>query len=148
MLVGYAATMESIQRFELALKHLVIARRGVPESLGFDEAWRRAEQLLTRPIGGLNVREFDVATIRRLRELRNAMAHEVLLRWRLERNVGLCTDRDVAEALIEIDGEFAAWTTQLDALTASEMQRLGIGPADEAMAASELRAILQGRRAD
>src|SRR5690348_17069440 len=100
VLVGYASTMQAVQQFELGLKHLAITQTEPAEGISYGEAWARAEKILRSPEGRL---ETEVPTelvqrLRDLRELRNRLAHDILLLWRLETSVGLATHEEVADA--------------------------------------------------
>lgn len=144
-LSGYASTMESVQSLEWALKRLAVDRGEIPDGIGFDEAWRRTEKLLRKPIGGLQEAAPPGLAQRlpELKRIRNHLAHDVLLRWRLETNIGLATHQEVIEGLIEVEAEFRQLAEQLDAVADQNLREKGIDLADIDLSADELREILR-----
>src|SRR5204862_7683187 len=84
VLVYFALLMESVQRFEWSLKALAINRDESMTDLAFDEAWQRALAAMRSPIGGLegHVPQGLAGEVKKLRVLRNKVAHEILLLWR------------------------------------------------------------------
>jgi len=144
ILVGYASLMESVQNFEWALKRLAIQENEMPDDLSFDEAWKRAERVLRKPIGALteHVPPELSAELPRLRTIRNRLAHEVLLRWRFETRLGMATHAEVVDTFVEIANEFDSFGSQLDALADEHLEDIGVDPADLSLSRAELRKIL------
>jgi hypothetical protein len=119
--------MESVQSFEWALKRLAVDRGEIPDGIGFDEAWRRTEKLLRKPIGGLKdaVPPGLGDRLPELKRIRNHLAHDVLLRWRFETNLGLATHQEVIQGLIEVEAEFRQLAEQLDAVADQNLREKG-----------------------
>lgn len=150
VLVGYAATMEAVQQFEFALKELAVQRDELPESIDADTAWKRVERILFRPMGRLQyvfpngLRE----RYRDLKRIRNHLAHDVLVRWRLERDLGLCTDQEVVDALIEVEDEFRMLEEHLSVLAKRHLHNIGIDPKELHVDRKEMRSMLLGDTED
>ncbi len=147
VLVGYASTMQAVQQFELALKHLVITQTEFPEVISYEAAWARSLSILRSPVGRLETEVSDglFQRVRDLRELRNRLAHDVLLRWRLDTNVGLATHEEVADALVEIEQEFLNLGAVISELADANMRLQGIDPEAVQLSPGELRRILRER---
>jgi hypothetical protein len=148
VLVFFALLMESIQRFEWSLKTLAIQNDESIDGLGFDEAWKRALKTMRRPIGPL---EDQVPTglaeeVGKLRILRNKVAHEILLVWRLEIGLGRVDHATVAEGMFETAERFDAARAAVDALAEHHLRAQGIDLAELGLEDAELGKIL--RQAD
>jgi hypothetical protein len=144
VLVGYASLMESVQGFEWALKRIAIQEEEDLDSLSFDEVWKRAEKVFRKPIGALegNVPQGLIDELPKLRRIRNKLAHEILLLWRFETNLGLTTHAEVVDSFVEIANELDAYTEQLDELADKHLVEIGLDPADLNPSAAKLRKIL------
>ncbi|HEX8065219.1 MAG TPA: hypothetical protein VF520_01695 [Thermoleophilaceae bacterium] len=144
VLAGYAATMEAVQQFELALKNLAVQREDLPEGIDFDTAWNRVEKILRRPMGHLKDALPEGLTTRfpELKRIRNHLAHDMLVRWRFERNLELCDDREVVEGLIEVEREFRELQQQMSAVADQHLRDIGVTDTD--MTRSDIREIVLG----
>jgi hypothetical protein len=147
VLIGYASTMEAVQSFEWALKRLAINANEVPDDISFDEAWKRTEKLLRRPMGHLGERlPPELAeNFARLKRIRNQLAHEILLRWRFETNLGIATHDEVAEGLAEIAVEYEDWAEQLDRIADEQMREKGLDPDDLGLTREDVAELLRGK---
>ena len=150
VLVGYAATMEAIQQFEFALKELAVQREELPEGIDADTAWRRVERLLFRPMGQLAYvfPEELRARYRNLKNIRNHLAHDALVRWRLERNLGLCSDQEVVDALVEVENEFHVLAAHLSVLAERHLRDIGVDPEELHVHQEAMRSTLMGAADD
>jgi hypothetical protein len=146
VLVFYARMMESVQRFEWNLKELAIGQDESIHRLAFDEAWKRALAAMRKPIGALagEVPPNLAAEVGELRVLRNKVAHEILLVWRVDTNLGIAGHSEVAEGMFETAMRFDACRAEVDKLVARHLEDLGIDRSDLEMDADELRTILTG----
>lgn len=143
VLVFYARMMESVQQFEWSLKGLAIQKDETMNGLGFDVAWKRALKAMGKAIGALegHVPAGLAEEVGELRALRNKVAHEILLLWRLETNLGLVDHATVAEGMFETAERFDRCRAEIDALAERHQRAHGIGPSDLGM---EGREILTG----
>jgi hypothetical protein len=146
VLVGYAATMEAVQRVEFALKRLAITQTESPEGISYEDAWARAEKILRSPVGRLKteVPTELVHRVRRLRWLRNRLAHEVLLHWRLDTRLELATHDEVVDGLVETEREFFAVGQLISELADENLRLQGVDPEAVELSPGELREILGG----
>jgi hypothetical protein len=146
VLVFYSRLMESVQRFEWSLKELAIGRDESTRQLGFDEAWKRALAAMRKPTGALvgEVRPELVAEIEELRGLRNKIAHEILLLWRVDTDLGLAEHGEVSEGMFETAMRFDACRAQVEELVTRHLRELGIERSDLEMDRGRLKAILEG----
>lgn len=150
VLVGYAATMQAVQRLELALKHFAVTKADLPDAIGFDEAWGRTVRILRTPWGPLEKQlpsDLEVQ-IGELRQIRNDLAHEVLLRWQIDTAIGLATDQQVADWFVEIEGRFSEMHALVSLLAEDRMKAQGIDPADIDFTPGELRRMITGEPDD
>src|SRR4249919_910136 len=108
VLVFFALLMESIQQFEWSLKALAIQRDESMDDLDFNEAWKRALKAMLKPIGALEgqVPQGLADEVGELRELRNKVAHEILLLWRLETSLERVDHATVAQGLFNTAERF------------------------------------------
>jgi hypothetical protein len=145
VLVFYARMMESVQQFEWSLKGLAIQKYETMEGLGFDSAWRRALKAMSKAIGALegHVPAGLADEVRELRELRNKVAHEILLVWRLETSLGLVDHATVADGMFETAERFDRCRAEIDALAERHQRALGIEPSDLEMDRDELLRALE-----
>jgi hypothetical protein len=149
VLVGYAATMEAVQRFEFVLKELAVQKDQPPSKVTPDAAWRRVEKLLRQPMGWLSQAAPPelAGRLPELKRIRNHLAHDVLLRWRFERNLGLCTDDEVVAGLIEVEQEVAALAALMDEAAAGHLRALGISKDEMHVDRAEMRRHLGSKSA-
>ncbi len=146
VLVGYAATMEAVQQFELALKELAVQRNEMPSGIDPDTAWKRVEKLLRRPLGQLGYAFPDglEERYRDLKRTRNHLAHEFLLLWRFERNLELRPDEDVVAELVGLKQEFGDLAAQLSELADQHLRELGLDPDALQGSREEMRRMILG----
>jgi hypothetical protein len=144
VLVFYARMMESVQRFEWSLKELAIGPDESIRGLAFDEAWKRALAAMRKPIGALSgeVPAELAAEVGELRGLRNKVAHEILLLWRVDTNLGIAGHAEVAEGMFQTAMRFDACRAKVDRLVARHLEDLGVDRSELEMEAGELREIL------
>ena len=118
----------------------------MPDDISPDAAWKRTLKVLLSPIGRLeSVPPADLADrLRALRPIRNQLAHDVLLQWRIDTNLGLASHREVAEALIEIEDQFVEIEQAVSVLADEAMRLQGINPEDVEIPAGEMRRMLSG----
>ncbi len=146
VLVAYAAAMHAVQQLEFALKHLAATKGEMPHDISPDAAWKQTLKVLLSPMGRLeSIPPPDLADrLRTLRPIRNRMAHDLLLQWRLDTNLGLTTHREVAEGLVEIENEFVTIEQAISALADENMRLQGISAEDVEIPAGEMRRMLSG----
>jgi hypothetical protein len=146
VLVAYAAAMHAVQQLEFALKHLAATKDEMPDGISPDAAWKRTLKVLLSPMGRLeSIPPRDLADrLQRLRPIRNRLAHDLLLQWRIDTNLGLASHREVAEALIELEDEFVEIEQAISALADESMRLQGIKPEDVEIPAGEMRRMLSG----
>jgi hypothetical protein len=144
VLVFYARMMESVQQFEWSLKGLAIQKDETMEELGFDAAWKLALKVMGKAIGALegHVPAGLAEEVGELRQLRNKVAHEILLLWRLETNLGLVDHATVAEGMFETAERFDRCRGEIDALAERHHRALGIEPSDLEMDRDKLLGAL------
>lgn len=132
VLVFYALLMESVQRFEWSLKTLAIQRDESMDRLGFDEAWRLALKAMRKPIGALEgqVPKGLADEVGELRGLRNKIAHEILLLWRLETGLGRVDHATAGQGMFESAERFDDCRAKVDSLAERHLRALGIDPLD------------------
>ena len=146
VLVSYAAAMHAVQQFEFALKHLAATKDEMPDDISPDAAWKQTLNVLLSPMGRLeSAPPTELANrIRSLRPIRNRLAHDFLLQWRIDTNLGLASHREVAEALVEIETEFVELEELVSVLADENMRLQGIDPAEGDIPAGEMRRMLAG----
>lgn len=132
VLVNYALLMECVQQFEWSLKTLAIHRDESMDSLTFDEAWKRALDTMRKPIGPLegHIPKGLASEVKELRTLRNKVAHEILLLWRLETKLAFVDHAAVARGMLETAQQFDDCRAKIDALAERHLQDIGIDPAE------------------
>jgi hypothetical protein len=130
VLVNYALLMECVQQFEWSLKTLAIHRDESMDGLTFDEAWKRALDTMRKPIGPLegHVPKGLASKVKELRTLRNKVAHEILLLWRVETKLALTDHAAVARSMLETAQQFDDCRAKVDALADRHLRDLGIDP--------------------
>jgi hypothetical protein len=143
VLVFFALLMESIQRFEWSLKTLAIQDDETIDGLGFDEAWRRSLKAMRKPIGPLEgqVPAGLADEVNELRVLRNKVAHEILLIWRLEIRLGRVNHAMVAGGMFETAERFDTCRAAVEALAEHHLR--GIDPADLRLEDEEMKDIFR-----
>jgi hypothetical protein len=146
VLLAYAEAMHAVQQLEFALKHLAATKDAMPDDISPDAAWKQTLTVLLSPIGRLeSAPPPDLADrLRELRPIRNRLAHDFLLQWRLDTNLGLTNHREVAEALIEIEARFAEIEQAISVIAEENVRRQGIRPEDVDIPAGEMRRMLSG----
>lgn len=144
VLVAYAAAMHAVQQLEFALKHLAGMKDEMPDAISPDDAWKRTLKILMSPLGRLeSIPPPDLAArLKALRPVRNHLAHDVLLQWRIDTNLGLASHREVAEWLAEVEAEFVGIEEEVGALADEAMRLQGIKPEDVEIPAGEMRKML------
>lgn len=149
VLVGYAAMMEAIQGFEQTLRRLAVLRRDLPDGIDFDTAWKRTEKLLRQSMGRLEhlIPDGLKEQFAELRMARNWAAHEALMAWRFERNVGIRGDREFVEHLVEVEQAFREADEHLSAIAEQHLRELGITPEDLNFSKEEIRRMALGEDA-
>jgi hypothetical protein len=145
VLVFYGRLMESVQQFEWSLKALAIGQDETMNGLGFDEAWKRALKAMRKSVGSLegHVPAGLADEVSELRELRNKIAHEILLLWRLETGLGRVDHATVAEGMFETAERFDLCRAEVDALAERHLRAQGIDLSDLQLEHDELKAIRQ-----
>jgi len=146
VLVAYAAAMHAVQQLEFALKHLAATKDEMPAEISPDAAWKRTLKILLSPMGRLeSIPPHDLADrLRAVRPIRNQLAHDVLLQWRIDTNLGLASHREVAEGFIAIEDELVEIAQAISALADEAMRLQGIALEDVEIPAGEMRRMLSG----
>jgi hypothetical protein len=144
VLVSYGAAMHAVQQLEFALKHLAATKDEMPEDVSPDAAWKQTLKVLRSPMGRLeSIPPPELAgRLSALRQIRNQLAHDVLLQWRIDTNLGLVSHRDVAERLTELEAEFVQMDQEIGELADEAMRLQGIKPEDLEIPAGEMRRML------
>lgn len=142
--------MEAIQQFEQTLKQLAILREDLPDGIDADTAWKRTEKLLRLPLGRLEYVFPDGLKehFAELKQTRNWAAHEALMVWRFERNVGLRSDDEFVKSLVDVEQAFRELDAQLSTIADEHMERLGIKPEDYNFSREEVRRMALGEHGD
>jgi hypothetical protein len=98
-----------------------------------------------KPVGSLedHVPAGLADEVSELRELRNKIAHEILLLWRLETGLGRVDHATVAEGMFETAERFDLCRAEVDALAERHLRAQGTDPSDLQLEHDELKAILQ-----
>jgi hypothetical protein len=124
VLTYYGRAMASVQRFERAIVQLArLIYPQLSEGIPFEPAWRRLQKQLKKTDGPLakhlsesgNRPEEVLEGIRYLLKGRKSLAHEFLLGYMIEGNVGVANDREKVSILEEAETDFLAWKAFIDA---------------------------------
>lgn len=150
ILVGYASTMKAVQEFEQQLKSIAIYREELPDGIEADVAWRRVEKILRAPLGRLekavpvDLREHW----EEIKRVRNQLAHETLILWQFERRLGLRSDEELVDLLLEYESSFLHWAEALEPVARQCLLDKGIHPEELEFSRKEMRRmILDGEQA-
>lgn len=87
---------------------------------------------MRKPIGPLegHVPNGLASEVKELRSLRNKVAHEILLLWRVETKLALVDHATVALGMFETAQQFDDCRAKVDALAERHLRDLGIDPAE------------------
>jgi hypothetical protein len=77
-----------------------------------------------------------------IKRVRNYLAHEALALWQLDRNLGLCSDEELVEALIEYEASFLDWSEQLEPIAQEALRERGISREDYKFSREEMRRMI------
>lgn len=150
ILVGYALTMKAVQEFEQQLKSIAIYREELPDEPEADAAWRRVEKMLRAPLGRLAkaVPSELQEHWEEIKRVRNQLAHETLVLWQFERRLGLRSDEELVDLLLEYESSFLGWAEALEPVAHQCLLDKGINPEELEVSREEMRRmILDGEQA-
>lgn len=144
VLVSYAATMKAVQEFEHQLKSIAIYQADLPDGITADIAWRRIEKILRAPLGRLAaVFPEDLrAHWDEIKQVRNQLAHETLVLWQLDHNLGLRSDEALVDFLLEYESSFIDWSERLEPIAQKCLRERGISPEDYDFSREEMRRMI------
>jgi hypothetical protein len=144
VLVAYAAAMKAVQEFEQQLKSVAVYRADLPDGISADVAWRRVEKILRSPLERLaNSFPDDLRTHwTEIKQIRNHLAHEALVLWQLDRNLGLRSDEELVDSLVEYESSFLAWSEQLEPIAQEALREHGIRPEDCEFSRQDMRRMI------
>jgi hypothetical protein len=152
--IEYATTMLCVQQFELALKQLATHYVQTPEDATFEKALKDVQKLLTTAVGPLTdhlakhgkVTEVLLEELRKAAKLRNHLAHEYMLNYVLNKNLGSVDPDEEIARLDTWSEDYCELDAELSALSREVLRERGMDP-NEVLDKKEMLDILRKQRA-